>query len=97
MGFNDLMVYPEPSEPRIYVEREKIEGEKCPSCGAEDVARYPIGWHRGPRIAVKCQSCLHTLAVDKPTREDAWPPFRSATYEWEASPAERASAPPRRN
>jgi hypothetical protein len=92
MGFNDGMVFPEPVEDQLFVERGPVTGQTCPRCGSEDVRRYPIGWHRGPRIAVKCQQCLFSLSVDRPTREDAWPPFRSATYDWNASPSERASA-----
>ncbi|MEN0134109.1 MAG: hypothetical protein AAGC80_03120 [Rhodococcus sp. (in: high G+C Gram-positive bacteria)] len=30
------------------------------------------------------------LALERPTVEDNWPPFRSVTYDWEASPSERA-------
>jgi hypothetical protein len=29
--------------------------------------------------------------MDRPTDEDNWPPFRSVTYDWKASPGERAA------
>jgi ssDNA-binding Zn-finger/Zn-ribbon topoisomerase 1 len=91
MGFNDGLVYHNPPKHTI-VERQLVEGQRCPECGSEDVRRYPVGWVRGPRIVVKCQHCFHALSVERPTREDAWPPFRSATYDWDVSPSERAGA-----
>ena len=95
MGFNDGLVYHNPPTDMV-VKRTPVEGVSCPECGSENVRRYAVGWVRGPRIVVKCQDCLHTLSVDRPTREDAWPPFRSATYDWEVSPAERVGAAQRR-
>jgi hypothetical protein len=75
----------------IYLERKKVEGAECPECNSSDVRRYPIANHHGPRMVTKCQDCFHVLALDKPTEEDNWPPFRAVTYDWPASPAERAS------
>jgi hypothetical protein len=95
MGFNDGLVYPNPPRDTVVERRPMDERTTCPECGSDDVRRYPVGWVRGPRIVVKCQACLHALSVERPTREDRWPPFRSATYGWDASPAERAAARPR--
>lgn len=92
MGINDRMVFPEPADEALVVEREPVEGAECPRCGGTDVRRYPIGWHRGPRMVVRCQDCLQSLAVERPGPEDCWPPFRSATYDWQASLSERAGA-----
>lgn len=92
MGFNDRMLYPVAPTGELSVERVPVEGQTCPECGSTDVRRYPVGWVRGPRIVVKCQDCFFALSVERPAPEDAWPPFRSATYDWDASPAERASA-----
>jgi len=39
----------------------------------------------------KCQDCMTVLELEKPAFDDMWPPFRAAAYDWEASPAERAS------
>jgi hypothetical protein len=94
MGFNDGLIYNRPPDDMV-VAREPVVGATCPECGSDDVRRYPIGWVRGPRMAVKCQACFHALSIEVPTREDAWPPFRSATWDWDASPAERAGVAPR--
>lgn len=85
--------YSQQAPPRgpVYLEREKVEGAECPECGSADVRRYPIANHYGPRMVTKCLDCFHVLALDKPTAEDNWPPFRAVTYDWDASPAERAS------
>jgi len=91
MGFNDGLIYNRPPSGDMVVQRVRVEGVTCPECGSDDVRRYPIGWVRGPRIATKCQACFYALSIDVPTREDAWPPFRAATWDWPASPAERAS------
>lgn len=80
-----------PDAERVYVERTPVEGSNCPECGSDDVKRYPIANHLGPRMVTKCQACFHVLALDRPTAEDNWPPFRSVTYDWDASPSERAS------
>jgi hypothetical protein len=92
VGFNDGLIYTSPPPGDRVVQRVPVHGETCPECGSSDVRRYPIGWVRGPRIAVKCQACFYALEIRVPSREDAWPPFRSATWDWEASPAERAGA-----
>ena len=80
-----------PNAERIYVERTPVEGARCPECDSDDVRRYPIANHLGPRMVTKCQACFHVLALDKPVEADNWPPFRSVTYDWEASPSERAA------
>lgn len=80
-----------PQDDQLTVERVSVEGATCPECGGKDVRRYPIGCGWGARMAVKCQDCLHTLALERPGPDDEWPPFRPLTYDWEASPSERAS------
>ncbi|MDT7726558.1 MAG: hypothetical protein QOI21_3134 [Actinomycetota bacterium] len=91
MGWQHRYTQQPPAEAQIYVERVPVPGLTCPSCGGEDIRRYPIANHFGPRMATKCQTCLYALAIDRPKEEDNWPPFRAVTYDWEASPAERAS------
>jgi hypothetical protein len=39
-------------------------------------------------MVVKCQSCMHTVRIERPGADDAWPPFRAVTRDWDASPAE---------
>ncbi len=92
MGINDRMIFNTPPHGDLVVAKKPVEGVTCPQCGGSDVRRYPIGWFKGPRMVVKCQDCYHSLSVERPALEDAWPPFRSATYDWDASPAERAGA-----
>jgi hypothetical protein len=76
----------------LTVAREPVEGAgPCPQCGSEDIRRYPIGCSWGARMATKCQGCLHTLSLERPTAEDAWPPFRPLTFDWTPAPSERAA------
>lgn len=85
MGVDRLMPIP-PQGKRLYVERVRVDAV-CPECGSDNVARYPIANYIGPRIATKCQDCFHALAVDVPTEEDHWPPWRTVTLDWPASRA----------
>jgi hypothetical protein len=85
MGIDRLM-FQRPDEEFIFVERTPVEG-LCPSCGAARLARYPIANSMGPRIAVKCQECLHAVSIEKPTAADHWPPWASATEDWPTSRA----------
>lgn len=80
-----------PETERVYVERTPVPDAVCDQCGSTDVRRYPVACHWGARMVTKCQSCFHILALDRPTPEDNWPPFRSVAYDWEPSLAERAS------
>jgi hypothetical protein len=42
-------------------------------------------------MITRCQDCFHILVRERPTEADTWPPFRSTTFDWDASMAERAS------
>jgi hypothetical protein len=77
-----------PPEAVPAVVRSPVSGDVC---GGEDIARYGVATCYGPRMATKCQTCLHTLALERPTVDDDWPPFRAVTYDWDASLSERAS------
>jgi transposase-like protein len=85
------MLYARPEEERVFLVRELVEDATCPACSSSDVRRYPIANHQGPRMIVRCQECFHVLSLTRPEAQDAWPPYRSVAYDWEASPAERAS------
>lgn len=87
MNWAERYNYQRPDEDRVYLERTPVDAT-CPGCGGDDVRRYPVAAHLGPRIATKCQACFHVLALERPTADDAWPPFRSVTFDWLASPAE---------
>jgi ssDNA-binding Zn-finger/Zn-ribbon topoisomerase 1 len=89
MGVNDRMIFSTPPAAAMVVEKVPVEGISCPKCGSDDIRRYPVGWVFGPRMTVKCQVCYYALSNDKPELEDNWPPFRTLTYDWEASLAER--------
>lgn len=91
MAWNHRYTQPRPEQQQLRVERVLLPDTTCPECGSTDVRRYPIANHRGPRMVTKCQSCFHVLTLDRPALDDNWPPFRSVTYDWEASPSERAS------
>lgn len=88
MSWVNRYVYQRPDTPQVYQERQPLAGETCERCGQEDVRRYPVATHMGPRMVVKCQSCMHTVRIERPGAEDAWPPFRAVTMDWDASPAE---------
>ena len=77
--------YPRPEEQYRFVERKRVNG-KCPECGSDNIARYPIMHHMGPRMATKCQDCLYTLKLEYPKREDHWPPYWPVTWDWKPSP-----------
>lgn len=85
------LIYPRPDEERPVLERAVQVGVSCPSCSAENVARYPVANHQGARMLVRCQTCFHILSLERPAEDDLWPPFRSVSYDWEASLSERAS------
>jgi hypothetical protein len=91
MAWNHRYTQTPPTEERVYVVRVPVEGKTCLNCGSTNVARYPIANHLGPRITTTCQNCLTPLLVERPTVEDNWPPFRAVTYDWPASPGERAA------
>jgi hypothetical protein len=82
----DRLVFPRPTEQFLSVTREETT-ETCPRCGSDDVRRYPLADHIGPRIATKCQSCFHALSIERPKPEDNWPPFRPAAEDWPSSRA----------
>jgi hypothetical protein len=82
----ERLVLPPPEEEFPRVERVPVDA-MCPACGSRDVARYPVANFIGPRMVTKCQACFTHLAVDVPTEDDHWPPWRSATADWPASRA----------
>jgi hypothetical protein len=84
------LIYPRPEAERLFLERTPIPG-RCPACDQESVATYPVATHQGARMLTRCQRCFHTISLERPGPDDAWPPFRSVSYAWVASPAERAS------
>jgi hypothetical protein len=85
MGLERLMPLP-PTSDRISVERLPVDAT-CPQCGSRNVARYPVANFIGPRMVTKCQDCFHSLSVDVPTPDDQWPPWRSATTDWQTTRA----------
>jgi len=91
MGVNDRMIFQTPGPEAMFVTKQPVQGRQCPACRSSEIARYPVGHYLGPRIVTKCQACYHSLEVDVPSEADNWPPFRALSYDWDASPAERAS------
>ena len=43
------------------IDREPVPG-RCPTCGAEQLQRYPVLSDGGWFLVVKCQQCLHSLS-----------------------------------
>jgi hypothetical protein len=52
-----MQVYPRPTEKRVDVPREDVEGE-CPECGEEALQAYPVLSEGGWWDVTKCQRCL---------------------------------------
>ncbi|AHH17564.1 hypothetical protein NONO_c27720 [Nocardia nova SH22a] len=90
MAWHHRYTQQRPEQRFVHVERIPVPGVSCPACDSTDIRRYPIANHLGPRMVTKCQRCFEVLALDRPAEADNWPPFRSVTYDWEASPSERA-------
>lgn len=82
----DRLLFTAPKESTVSVARKHVD-QACPACGSTDVRRYPVANFIGPRMVTKCQDCFHHLAVDVPALDDHWPPWRSATLDWEPSRA----------
>lgn len=56
-----MHTFPRPTELRLSVEREDVEGD-CPACGASELKAYPVLSEGGWWKAVKCQACLHSTS-----------------------------------
>lgn len=52
-----MHTFPRPTELRLSVEREAVDGA-CPECGAQELKRYPVLSEGGWFQVVKCQACL---------------------------------------
>lgn len=92
MSIGDRQIFATPDAGALTVLKTPVEGQTCPECGGTDIRRYPVAHANGPRMVTKCQGCYHSLAVDRPEESDNWPPFRAVAFDWDVSPAERASA-----
>lgn len=55
------IAHPRPSEPRLSVRRETVDGT-CPECGAQALQAYPILSEGGWFDVVKCADCLYSVA-----------------------------------
>jgi hypothetical protein len=80
-----------PAVEDLVVPRTAVAGEVCPACGGSEIERYPVASVYGARMTVTCQGCLEVIRRERPSAEDNWPPFRAATFDWDASPSERAA------
>jgi hypothetical protein len=87
----DRLVFRSPDEEQVFLKRPLVEGAVCPACGSNDVRRYPVATEHAARMVTKCQACMEIIALERPSAEDMWPPYRAVAYDWPASPAERAS------
>ena len=90
MAWYERYIFAPPSESNLVLERVQVEGA-CPECGGHDIRQYPIANYLGPRIVTKCQDCMGVVEMRKPRPDEHWPPFRAVTYDWDASPSERAA------
>lgn len=48
----------------IAIDRTKVDGA-CPTCGASELAAYPVHSEGGWFDIVKCQECLTAVSRDK--------------------------------
>jgi vanillate/4-hydroxybenzoate decarboxylase subunit D len=51
------IAHPRPTEPRLSVHREDVDGT-CAACGAARLQAYPVLSEAGWFDVVKCQECL---------------------------------------
>lgn len=75
--------FPRSDEEYISVERVPREGS-CESCGAADLAAYPVLGAKGWTDVVKCQTCL-TVASEEPL--PIWGMWKPLSADWERSSA----------
>ncbi len=59
-----MQSYPRPTESRVHVEREKVEGT-CPECGESALEAYPVLSEGGWWNVTKCQSCLCSVSRER--------------------------------
>jgi hypothetical protein len=74
--------FPRPEEEHLSVEREPVDGVKCPECGSTNVERYPVLSEDGWVSALKCQDCL--CSVEREERDalfGGWEPWTDLIYE----------------
>lgn len=59
-----MHAFPRPTELRLSVEREPVEGT-CANCGADSLHAYPVlsegGWYQ----VIKCTECLTSKSREK--------------------------------
>lgn len=60
------MLFTRPTRKELHVPRTPVDGERCPDCGSEEVAAYPLLRVTGWKLVARCQSCLATLAEEEP-------------------------------
>lgn len=52
------------TSPPVVQDRQPVDG-RCPRCGAEALAGYPVYSEGGWYDVVKCQECLHSLSRER--------------------------------
>lgn len=66
--------FPPSGETESHVERESVD-RTCPSCGSNDVARYPTLRFKGWFEIVRCQECMELLEEDAMMIHGFWRPW----------------------
>jgi transposase-like protein len=62
-----MSTYPRSDHPRLFVTKEDVQGE-CPSCGSQNLKRYPVLSEGGWWITTKCQQCLFPVQRERGPR-----------------------------
>jgi allophanate hydrolase subunit 1 len=62
-----MSTYPRSDQPRLFVTKEDVPGE-CPSCGSQNLKRYPVLSEGGWWMTTKCQQCLFPVQRERWSR-----------------------------
>ena len=62
-----MSTYPRSDQPRLFVTKEDVQGE-CPSCGSQNLKRYPVLTEGGWWMTTKCQQCLFPVQRERWSR-----------------------------
>jgi len=66
--------FPRPTSKTLAVVRTPVAG-RCPQCGEEDLAEYPVMSEGGWWEVVKCQKCLASISRTRGPRLGSYTPL----------------------
>ena len=91
MGVNDRMIFQTPGPEEMYVVKRPVEGIECPQCGSTEITRVLRRALPGPANRDRVPVLLPQPGRRRPAGGRQLASVDRPSYDWEASPAERAS------